>query len=516
MAATGRLVTALVVVACACVARASNGSPSWYTPPFEPASVPSQESTLYAGAGTFGGDEQAAQQYLKDEIKRFEAGAKASAAEDEEEHDEHWHKPLFPLDSSDYLGFMLSSLGLMIAAGGGIGGGGILVPLYVLILGFSPKFAIPLSNITVFGGAVTNYVMNLSKRHPDADRPLVDWDLILVMEPLTILGALVGSFLNKMLPEELLTALLVLLLTATAYTTTEKGIKSYNKETQQREAAAAKAKESELTKVSEDAEAKELDAETEALLPQEAQTAVNAELQAIYDEERTVPLFKVGVLWAVFAVVLFVNLMKGGGAFPSPIGIECGSPGFFFATTFMFGWILFVSWKCRDYLIERFHTKARLGYKYVEGDIKWDESATITYPLLCALAGVFAGMFGIGGGIVKGPLMLKMGVHPKVSSASSACMIMYTSFTATTSFFVFGLLRMDYAVPCLMMGLGVTAIGQMGLSMLIKQLGRDSLIIFSIAAVVGLSAVLMGLHSVISIMGPNHAQEEASFCDAGE
>ena len=108
------------------------------------------------------------------------------------------------------MGFAFAMLGLMIAAGGGIGGGGMLVPIYVLVLGFTPKFAIPLSNITVFGGAVTNYCMNLSKRHPDADRPLVDWDLILIMEPLTILGAVIGSYLNKLLPELLLTVLWVI------------------------------------------------------------------------------------------------------------------------------------------------------------------------------------------------------------------------------------------------------------------------------------------------------------------
>ncbi len=37
----------------------------------------------------------------------------------------------------------------------------------------------------------------IRRRHPSADRPLVDWDLILIMEPLTIGGALAGSFLNK-------------------------------------------------------------------------------------------------------------------------------------------------------------------------------------------------------------------------------------------------------------------------------------------------------------------------------
>lgn len=73
----------------------------------------------------------------------------------------------------------------MVAAAGGIGGGGILVPIYILVLRFSPKYAVPLSNITIFGGAITNTFLNMKKRHPLADRPLVDWDLILVMEPLT-------------------------------------------------------------------------------------------------------------------------------------------------------------------------------------------------------------------------------------------------------------------------------------------------------------------------------------------
>ena len=49
------------------------------------------------------------------------------------------HKPLFPLSTSDRIGFFLAICGLMIAAGGGIGGGGILVPIYILVMGFSPK-----------------------------------------------------------------------------------------------------------------------------------------------------------------------------------------------------------------------------------------------------------------------------------------------------------------------------------------------------------------------------------------
>lgn len=99
------------------------------------------------------------------------------------------HKDIFPLDQSDVIGTVLVGLGLMIAASGGVGGGGILVPLLIIVYGFHPKNAIPLSNFTILGSSITNMILNFPKRHPDADRPLVDWDLILVMEPVTMAGA---------------------------------------------------------------------------------------------------------------------------------------------------------------------------------------------------------------------------------------------------------------------------------------------------------------------------------------
>ena len=105
------------------------------------------------------------------------------------------HKDLFPLEHSDIIGTAFVGLGLMIAASGGVGGGGILVPLLIIVFGFHPKKAIPLSNFTILGSSITNMILNLPKRHPDAERPLVDWDLILVMEPVTMAGAV--SYCNE-------------------------------------------------------------------------------------------------------------------------------------------------------------------------------------------------------------------------------------------------------------------------------------------------------------------------------
>jgi uncharacterized membrane protein YfcA len=434
---------------------------------------------------------------------------------------EEEHEPLFPLTHTDYVGLTCATVGLMIAAGGGVGGGGILVPIYILVMGFSPKHAIPLSNVTVFGGAMANTILNSFKRHPLADRPLVDWDLILVMEPLTIAGALIGAFLNKVLPEQLLVLMLVVLLSFTSYTSLTKAIKMYKLETKAMSATRYHVadKESELTSLAKREETSESAPRASLVEHMELQdgevpgggdltniplTEGEEELLLILNEERETPMANITLLVTMFVVVLFMNIMKGGGAFHSPLGIRCGSNSFWIANFVMLAWIIAISFLARSYLIRRFEVKKRVGYQYVEGDIKWDHRATLVYPVICCLAGFFAGMFGIGGGIVKGPLMLAMGVHPAVSSATSACMILFTSFTATTSFVVFGLLMWDYAYVALVIGFLATLVGQIGLSYLMKKFQRNSLIAFSIGGVVLLSALLMTIQSLVSMAESSH------------
>ena len=53
--------------------------------------------------------------------------------------------------------------------------------------------------------------------------------------------------------------------------------------------------------------------------------------------------------------------------------------------------------------------------KPVESDISWNNENTLLYPCYAIVAGLVAGLFGIGGGIIKGPLMLSLGVHPGVA-----------------------------------------------------------------------------------------------------
>lgn len=108
-----------------------------------------------------------------------------------------------------------------------------------------------------------------------------------------------------------------------------------------------------------------------------------------------------------------------------------------------------------------------------------------------------------------------MGVHPAVSSASSASMILFTSFTATTSFVAFGLLVFDYGVVCLLVGFVATFVGQIGLTYLMKKAQRNSYIAFSIGGVVLLSAFLMTIQSLIS-MASGEKHHSGGICGKGD
>lgn len=211
---------------------------------------------------------------------------------------------------------------------------------------------------------MANTYLNASKRHPLADRPLVDWDLILIMEPLTIAGALIGAFLNKLLREEVLAIMLVLLLSFTAYNTLKKATKMYKKESLalEQESASSIIAESELTNVvaAEEALLKENKADEEDMT--EVELDDNSVLRKILDEEKQPPMGNITLLIIMFVVVLFINIMKGGGAFPSPLGIKCGSPSFWSANAIMIGWIVMISLMARSYLLKRYTIKESCGY----------------------------------------------------------------------------------------------------------------------------------------------------------
>eukprot|EP00208_Stichococcus_sp_RCC1054_P001671 CAMPEP_0206145512 /NCGR_PEP_ID=MMETSP1473-20131121/27613_1 /ASSEMBLY_ACC=CAM_ASM_001109 /TAXON_ID=1461547 /ORGANISM="Stichococcus sp, Strain RCC1054" /LENGTH=522 /DNA_ID=CAMNT_0053541757 /DNA_START=144 /DNA_END=1709 /DNA_ORIENTATION=- len=479
------------------------------------------------------------------------------------------HKDLFPPNSHDVAGIILAAAALFVAAGGGIGGGALLVPILILILNFQPNNAVALSNVTIVGGALANFAYNVHRRHPSGTKPLVDWDLILVMEPTTILGALLGSYFNKLLPAWMTTVLLAVLLSFLSFKLISRGLKTYQTET--RELAADVSNEhpgtsggdgggapavtggsprilvprrkrrarvsmeqltsyvssSDFSHVFEDAieAAEKLAAQvadvTQPLLhpgaaphngagggsPSSATDAQHTESHDILPqppevkamlegESRQLPWQHLAVLVLLTAAVIASDTTKAY--------VQCGSMSYWGIVLALVPLTAVVSAGAAVWLTRKYTAKTRAGQHLIKGEVAWTKRNTVVYPAVCSLAGLVAGMFGVGGGIVKGPLMLEMGVLPDVAAATSATMILFTAASASAVYIGFGTVKEDYGIAMFVVGLTVTFLGQLAANQLMVRLKRRSIVVFSMASLMTLAAVVMVVEAIMRTISSYH------------
>mmetsp|Transcript_8187 Transcript_8187/g.16202 ORF Transcript_8187/g.16202 Transcript_8187/m.16202 type:complete len:661 (+) Transcript_8187:276-2258(+) len=456
---------------------------------------------------------------------------------------------LLPLSTNDMFGFMLASLGATLGSLGGIGGGGLVVPCYVVVTKLDMKQAIPLGSVTVLGGSIAALILNLRRRHPLADRPIIDWDLILVMEPLVLVGTIFGSIFHRVISGKVLSVLLVLLLSIVAHTTLTKARRMYDAEKRYIEHLKT-ARSDYLSRVASfrtafrmseaawsddalhgggmDPESKasymppspvgtqSLDSQSFATTP--ASPRMDAyERQRILilnpdfvtlrsdmlEQEKVTPRGKVLALVGKFTVLMFLNVTLGGGAFRSPWGIQCGGVAFWVVHIIMIAFLISSAWAAQTYLVNRHELKEIIRFDYVHGDIKWDQRKAVVYPCFFILAGIFAGMFGIGGGMITVPLMLAMGIHPAICTATSSTMVLFTVMLSSSSFAVFNLILWDYAVVCFSIGFMGSFIGN-GIMQRARQTDtgaanfeRNSFIAYCTGSVIMLCALCMTLQYIL-------------------
>merc|ERR1719393_834265 len=119
----------------------------------------------------------------------------------------------------------------MLSAAAGMGGGGVYVPLLLLLLGLSTKEAVPLSQSMIVGGAIVNIVMFSGDRHPkNPNRPKIDYDVIMMMNPGLAAGVTIGVICNLVSPQWLIVVILLVTLVLALQKSLSKGIQSWQKE----------------------------------------------------------------------------------------------------------------------------------------------------------------------------------------------------------------------------------------------------------------------------------------------
>jgi len=132
--------------------------------------------------------------------------------------------------------------------------------------------------------------------------------------------------------------------------------------------------------------------------------------------------------------------------------------------------------------------------------------------LVAGFAGLLGGLLGIGGGMIVSPLLLELGVKPRVAAATSALTVLVTSSSATLQFCLLSMISYDYMLFFMAVGVIGTFIGQTAVNYSIKKYGRPSVIVFVVSAVIGIAVILMGVNGILNLIDGNVDLTFSTLC----
>lgn len=114
---------------------------------------------------------------------------------------------------------------------GGIGGGGVAIPLVMVFFNFSMKPAIAISSFSIMCSTLARFFFNFNERHPDKPGcTSIDYGMTNVMMPLILIGSLTGAYIYVSFPDLVLQIVLTLLLFILMVESGRKFFDTYKKE----------------------------------------------------------------------------------------------------------------------------------------------------------------------------------------------------------------------------------------------------------------------------------------------
>ncbi|CAI9114133.1 OLC1v1014786C1 [Oldenlandia corymbosa var. corymbosa] len=389
------------------------------------------------------------------------------------------------------IGFFAAAFGSV----GGVGGGGIFVPMLTLIIGFDPKSSTAISKCMITGAAGATVYYNLRLRHPTLDQPIIDYDLALLFQPMLVLGVSIGVAFNVIFAEWMVTALLILLFIGTSTKAFIKGVETWKKETIMKQEAATLMAPYGTTS----------GPIPYKILPDGPHTSIQMKFDlnkasevAIVDNIRWKEL---SILFSVWATILFLHISKN-----------------YTKTCSLAYWILNllqipIAIGASAYEAMCLYT----GRKMIESRGETENIWSIHQLVLCCLCGILAGivggLLGLGGGFIIGPLFLELGVPPQVSSATATFAMLFSSSMSVLQYHLLRRFPLPYALYFVAVATIAALVGQHVVRKIISVLGRASLIIFILAFTILISAISLGGVGISSFITKIAGKEYIGFDD---
>ncbi|KAK1426002.1 hypothetical protein QVD17_14669 [Tagetes erecta] len=389
------------------------------------------------------------------------------------------------------LGSFIGFCGAAFGSVGGVGGGGIFVPMLTLIIGFDPKSATAISKCMIMGAAASTVYYNLKLRHPTLDMPIIDYDLALLIQPMLMLGISIGVAFNVIFADWMVTVLLIILFIGTSTKAFCRGVDTWKKETIMKKEAAKRLESSDVA----EAEYK--------ILPGGPSNGNSTKPERSLKTEVTV---LENVCWKELGLLVFVWI-----AF---LGLQLGKN--YTSTCSVWYWVLNlsqipISFGVSGYEAVNLYKGTRTISSVGDSASNLTIGQLVLYCSCGVLAGLVGGLLGLGGGFIMGPLFLELGVPPQVSSATATFAMTFSSSMSVVEYYLLKRFPVPYAVYFLIVATIAAFVGQHVVRKLIVVLGRASLIIFILAFTIFVSAISLGGVGISNMIGKIHRGEYMGF-----
>jgi uncharacterized membrane protein YfcA len=420
------------------------------------------------------------------------------------------HKTVFPLSVSEIIGLFGIIIGSALSNAGGIGGGGLLIPLLILVLNFYTGEAIPISKLMIFSGAVTSFILGFRQKHPFRESITIDYNIPLLLVPMLLFGTMVGVTLNKVTPPWLILVNLTLILVINTYKTMKKGVELYKKENDTRVVSSDVEMKTGVPKgstsfdynvLAENEENKRnsinnsMDSKKVTVVETKSDFTSNPNISSLKEEElkdmNKLPMNKIGYMLLSYLIMLVITLLKGSNYSESIIQIKsCSFPYWLLYITYL-PIALFLTYKMSTIILAEYNYRISINYPYNKHDVVWCNKIFIKYPIYSFVSGVMAGMLGIGGGLILGPLLLELGLHPLVSTATSNFLVLFTSSSTSFQFIIFGMMNYDFGLACTICASVGSFVGTLIIQRIVERTKRVSFIVIVLGGVLGVSTLLI-------------------------
>lgn len=359
------------------------------------------------------------------------------------------------------VGSLIGFFGAAFGSVGGVGGGGIFVPMLTLIIGFDSKSSTAISKCMIMGAAASTVHYNLKQRHPTLDMPVIDYDLALLFQPVLVLGISIGVAFNVIFADWMITVLLIILFLFTSTKAFLKGVDAWKKETIMKKEAAQRV-------------ASNGDSGDYQALP-----AVPAKKEVVSIREN-VHWPSVAILFGVWFIILGLEIAQ---KYTKTCTVE------YWATNLL---QIPVALGASGYEAYLLYTGKRVIASRGDAAGSWKVHQLILCCLTGVCAGMVGGLLGLGGGFILGPLFLELGIPPQVSSATATFAMMFSSSMSVVEYYLLKRFPIPYAAYFVAVATFAALAGQVLVRKLIAIIGRASLIIFILSFTIFVSAISLG------------------------